>query len=427
MITRSELGSGHRRLDGRSSEPKGCAGLSRERPVSGGAQAWRRAVCCLTLAAIVAASGSLAAAMQVAKGVTYENDRISDGPWSIHIVKISRTNAELELHTTLANGTIHGLSILSEQVKSVPAELGRPLAAINGDFFRYERTPYNGDPRGLQIRQGELVSAPGSGVCVWVDAQGNPHLTNVLSQLSVTWPNGEVTSLGLNEERRGFAAVLFTPTIGSSTFSVGGRELVLEHDTNGPWLPLRVEEVYSARVREVRETGNTPMSQDIMVLSLDPARLANVPLVEPGAVLKISTATSPDLKGARAAIGGGPALVRDGKSVAARRPPPGAGQASYDQRSKYERHPRSAFGWNKSHFFLVEVDGRQPGLSIGMNLAELADYFVKLGCEEAMALDGGGSATLWVSGRVMNNPCDGHERAMANALVVVRKEKPAGH
>src|SRR5713226_10170279 len=92
MITRSELGSGPHRLDGRSSEPKGCAGLSRERPVPGGAQAWRRALCSLTLAAILAGSGSLAAAMHVAKGVTYENDRVSDGPWSIHIVKMSRTN-----------------------------------------------------------------------------------------------------------------------------------------------------------------------------------------------------------------------------------------------------------------------------------------------------------------------------------------------
>src|SRR5260370_35089310 len=212
VITRSELGSGPRRLDGRSSAPKGCAWLSRGRPVSGGAQAWRRAVWFLTLAAIIAASGSLAAAMRVANGVTYENDRISEGPWSIHIVKISRTNAELELHTTLASGTIHGLSVLCEQVKSLPAELGRPLAAINGDFFRYERTPYNGDPRGLQIRQGELVSAPGKEACVWIDAQGNPHLTNVLSQLSVTWPNGEVTSLGLNEERRGARPRPFPPT-----------------------------------------------------------------------------------------------------------------------------------------------------------------------------------------------------------------------
>jgi exopolysaccharide biosynthesis protein len=45
----------------------------------------------------------------------------------------------------------------------------------------------------------------------------------------------------------------------------------------------------------------------------------------------------------------------------------------------------------------------------------------KLGCTEAMNLDGGGSSTLWYSGRVRNRPCDGEERLVGNALVVIRK------
>jgi exopolysaccharide biosynthesis protein len=61
-------------------------------------------------------------------------------------------------------------------------------------------------------------------------------------------------------------------------------------------------------------------------------------------------------------------------------------------------------------------------LSVGMTFAELADYMVKLGCEEAMSLDGGGSATCWVTGQVMNSPSEGRERPMANALVVVEKK-----
>jgi hypothetical protein len=75
-----------------------------------------------------------------------------------------------------------------------------------------------------------------------------------------------------------------------------------------------------------------------------------------------------------------------------------------------ERHPRSAIGWNGQYYFLVEVDGRKPDLSVGMTLAELAAYLAKLGCEEAMNLDGGGSATLWFAGAVRNRPCDGYER-----------------
>jgi len=68
----------------------------------------------------------------------------------------------------------------------------------------------------------------------------------------------------------------------------------------------------------------------------------------------------------------------------------------------------------------VEVDGRQT-FSVGMTLNELATYLLKLGCTDAMNLDGGGSATLWYVGKVCNRPSDGRERPVANALVVTKK------
>ena len=69
------------------------------------------------------------------------------------------------------------------------------------------------------------------------------------------------------------------------------------------------------------------------------------------------------------------------------------------------RHPRAAIGWNDRFYFFVVVDGRQPKLSLGITLQELAAYLIKLGCQAAFNLDGGGSATFWVYGNVMNSPC----------------------
>ena len=69
---------------------------------------------------------------------------------------------------------------------------------------------------------------------------------------------------------------------------------------------------------------------------------------------------------------------------------------------------------------MVEVDGRQKGLSAGMTLDELSNFLVKLGCQDAINLDGGGSATLWYAGSVRNSPCDRAERDIANGLVVVK-------
>jgi exopolysaccharide biosynthesis protein len=57
-----------------------------------------------------------------------------------------------------------------------------------------------------------------------------------------------------------------------------------------------------------------------------------------------------------------------------------------------------------------------------MTFSELATYMLSKGCDEAINLDGGGSATLWVYGHVMNNPSEGKERPAANALLVVRKD-----
>ena len=63
-----------------------------------------------------------------------------------------------------------------------------------------------------------------------------------------------------------------------------------------------------------------------------------------------------------------------------------------------------------------------------MTLEQLAAYFIKLDCKEAMNLDGGGSATMWAAGRLVSVPSDpGHrERDVANSLLVVRKKAPAG-
>jgi len=346
-------------------------------------------------------------------GFTYQNDHVEAVPWSIHIGKLDRSNKDYELHTTLARDTVFGLNSLSDQMKAFPLERGQPIAAINGDFYRNERSPYQGDPKGLQIMNGELVSAPCDWSCFWLDKQGNPHLTNIMTQFRVLWPNGASTTIGFNEERSNDGAVLYTPRLGPSTRTTGGRELILERDGNKEWLPIKAGQSYSARVRQVRSAGDAPLTSDTVVLSVGPGLLARVPDIAQGAVIKIEMTTTPDLRDAPTGIGGGPALVRGGKAM--------------EWHNTQFRHPRTAIGWNSRFFYIVEVDGRQHGLSVGMTFPELADYMVKLGCDEALNLDGGGSATFWLYGQVVNSPSEGHERETANGLVVVRKKGEVPH
>src|ERR1035438_8998577 len=66
--------------------------------------------------------------------VSYTNEIVASVPWSIHIVKIDRARQDVRFTTALGGGNVLGMGIVSDQVKSLPAGAGMPLAAINGDF-----------------------------------------------------------------------------------------------------------------------------------------------------------------------------------------------------------------------------------------------------------------------------------------------------
>jgi hypothetical protein len=297
------------------------------------------------------------------------------------------------------------------------------VAAINGDFYQRFKA-YAGDPRGLQIAHGELLSAPSATPAFWIDSSGRPHTAIVTPQFEISWPGGLKTPFVLNAQRPTNAVALYTPALGPSTHTTGGREFLLEAIPGQFWLPLRIGLSTFARIRAIRDAGDTPLNPDGMILSVPPALTRTLPPLPVGAVIEISTASSPDLRGATAAIGGGPILLRNNRRQKFSMPD----DEAYEFSSMLERHPRAALAWNRDTLFLVEVDGRQKETSVGMTLDELARHLLDLGCADAMNLDGGGSATLWFDGAVRNRPCDGRERPIANGIVVLRNEpgtKPA--
>jgi len=96
--------------------------------------------------------------------------------------------------------------------------------------------------------------------------------------------------------------------------------------------------------------------------------------------------------------------------------------------------PRTAAGIDRAgrRLILLVADGRRPDSSVGITHHRMAEELLARGAWDAIALDGGGSATLVMrdsAGRVevVNHPSDGHdfavemsvERSVANALGVV--------
>jgi exopolysaccharide biosynthesis protein len=88
------------------------------------------------------------------------------------------------------------------------------------------------------------------------------------------------------------------------------------------------------------------------------------------------------------------------------------------------RHPRTAIGVDRAgtKLTILTLDGRRPGVSVGMNGDELADEMKQLGCWDAINLDGGGSTTLLMRDpatgefKLLNQPSDNRERAVSSAL-----------
>ena len=102
----------------------------------------------------------------------------------------------------------------------------------------------------------------------------------------------------------------------------------------------------------------------------------------------------------------GPMLVGAGRSLMDGQDREGfsAGASQFDSDITAERHPRCALGVSRTEVLAVACDGRRTGVDEGLDLAELARVMLTFGCEDAINLDGGGSATLVHRGHLLNRP-----------------------
>ena len=69
---------------------------------------------------------------------------------------------------------------------------------------------------------------------------------------------------------------------------------------------------------------------------------------------------------------------------------------------------------------MVVVDGRNAGGSRGVTMPEFAQMFLDLGATTAFNLDGGGSATMYFNGAIINNPAFGTERSTSDILYLAK-------
>ena len=382
------------------------------------------------VAAVVLAAGAGAAAeildsFDVAPGLKYA--RYSKDGLIAHVLKLDLKTKALQLRSVKSRGK----ETVRQLVERVNAEGALAVAAINGDFFRQETAA--GLPFGVQVTDGRLVFAPMKRSMIAFRANNEPWIgiAGLRARLTIApkakrgppqkWTPVDDVNPTENEIRGRSGIFLYTPAfMGLSLSRPNGLIAVVD-----PIVPaLQVGDVCEAVVTRIEASDKpveVPEAGCLLYFFGDAAR-ALARAVKPGQGMAIEIDLPPLPTGAVSqAIGGGPRLIRDGKVAVE------LDKESFDPAHAMElskRHPRSAIGFDRPRqgLYLVMVEGRHED-SRGMTFGELAKFLADLGCYQAMAFDGGGSAGMYVAGKglvskSMGGSGQSEEREIANALLI---------
>jgi exopolysaccharide biosynthesis protein len=371
----------------------------------------RQLILCWIALALAAQCLGASVSRDLADGVTLSQDISADpsAPLIVNAVKIDLKKPGVRVVSTLAQDTViendptKGREIISAMVARTGA-----LAGVNADFF-----PFTGDPLGLAIHNGELVSEPMDRAAVGITSDGKAIIDRLSFEATITMASGESFPLrGVNRKRGQHELVIFAPIFGGPSGAADGTEVVLFADA-----PLRANRDITCTVQADPQAAGIAIPKDSLVLSGHGTGAswisANLHVGDKLTLrLNVKAASGRSWDDVVEAVGGGPLLMRNGEAYV------DGEDEKFSASLIAARHPRTAVGVTASgELLLVAVDGRQT-ISRGVTLAELAQLMKGLGAVDAINLDGGGSTSLSIRGIVADSPSEGRERPVANALLV---------
>jgi len=333
----------------------------------------------------------------------------SAGPITVYLLKLDPARARLE--SVLSNDEVVG----AEPVQSIAAR-HHALAAVNAGFYN-ER---NGEPVGLLKVAGELVSDTPftkGAVAIRSPVRGRTQLEfdQVSARMSMNFKaagrSWAVPIDGVDTTRARGKLMLYTPAYHADTdTAANGTEWILDG---------RPPKVVAIR----RDQGRTPIPRTGSVLSFGGLELPEaLAALTPGVAVKfaiewhtVNGLPATHLEAADHIVNGNGLLRLKGRVLADWRVER-FGAPDFVT----GRQPRTLIGVDKKGFiWLAAIDGRQPERSIGMNFADLERLCDRLLLTDALNLDGGGSTTMVIRDRIVNQPSDPlGPRPVSDALLV---------
>jgi len=375
----------------------------------------------------------------VAPGVTHTALVRADGPWYVHVVAVDLRGGQYHLEAARAHDSLFGRERTSDMVRRAETRGERVIAAINADFFDLRGgTGANENNQVIGGRVLKAVPVTDSPFDTFrnahsqfaIDGNGRPHIERFVYAGVLVRRSGFLCLLrlfcsavripldGVNGvPRTDDALVLFTddfanrPRIDSTR--AANASVIVE-------LPLRRDgdRWQMTEAPHLARQAPLPPGTGMLVAYGPTARQRLDSLWQaPGGAISVDDAWVPNVGRLALVIGGWPRLVVDGVNVAAR----ADSLEGTFPRFSATRHPRSGIGFSRDSttLYLITVDGRQES-SDGMSLVEFAEEMRRHGVWNGLNLDGGGSTTLVIRGRLANKPSDPTgERAVGNAVLVV--------
>ena len=319
------------------------------------------------------------------------------GPRILTIIDLDVLKGRHEVVSFVSNDKIEGLAPLAEVVREKEA-----LAGVNGGFYNYE-----GRPLGAVMVDGQMVSEPlYNRATLGITRTGEVLIDNIKWKgLLNTENNNNIVIDAINRKPNNEnEIIMYNQYFGKQTpqFQQETLELVIEND-----VVTKVE-------RGSLIQNSIP--EDGFVVKIF-AGLDDYTAFQEGKDVKYTNVFNPawHKEDVRNIMGGGPKLVTDGEVAVT------GDLENFSQDITAGRAPRTVVGITEDkHLLFVTVDGRQPELSIGMTLQEMAQYLTELNVTEAMNLDGGDSSQLVIRGYTFNNP-SGY-RDIATGILIKKQQ-----
>lgn len=346
-----------------------------------------------------------------------------NGPWRVRMVTIDPAVASGSLRAT------YGPTLAPTETVSELAAYSAAMVAVNASFFTFSgSSSFPGDPVGLGLYGGQLLSEPSTGtaeVSMLVDSRTN----QVSFPGKLSWQERMVNKRSGNGLKVEF---LGHPPVVPSRCAKKKDPTSCRQDGDVSKLPAQFSETTPSGkgvevvlgrsgcvVSREKERGTTlsPVQTSIQATGKQTQRLWTISRAKRKAGEKKACLRSSmrlrDSLGQRIPTGpwmygvnGRFTLTRDGVATVPR-----------GDTSLFMRHPRTFVGrTDGGQIGIVTIDGRQP-TSVGAGLRETAQVALSLGLTNAINLDGGGSTTMALNGVLANSPSGSTERSVGDALI----------